>query len=859
MNYNIKRLKHITNRILVLSISLLCANEGFGQTKVVTGVVMDSVTNAPLQNVSVRVKNDPKGSLSDSSGKFRITVDKAVRQVLISNTGYKPFTLQLTGASEQHYTVRLMSTFTRLKEVVVKYKKPKYRNKNNPAVELIRQVIDHKKLNQVKDYPFASYREYEKLQLSLDNLPRRLTNAKLLKHFHFLFENVDTSTKFPGKRLIPVYIAETLSDNYFRRRPEKKKTIIVGQKSVNYGEFIDMKGISNIVTRMYEPINIYDNNISLFTTQFMSPVAEVAPTFYMYFIRDTVVEDGIQLVKLAFMPRNPDDLLFRGTLYVTLDGHYAIKKVELMVSPHVNLNFVREFNVTQGFQKDTSGRYFLTESDMVADFGLNANGAGVFGERAFSYTQFAIPPTLPDSVFDSPGKEKVAAMSVAAATLPDSVWNRGRSIPLTTAEAKAYRNVDSLTGLKSYKRALDYITLLVAGYKQAGPFEIGPVGTFYSFNGVEGFKPRFGGRSTTHLSKRYYVESYVAYGLKDQKWKYYLGGTYSLNNQSIYKYPYNYLRASYQKDTKLPGEQDSFVDESSSFLSFKRGDDTKYLYNDIFNFEYIREFGDHFSYDLHYRYWRQHPGGSIEWLYEQSPNQFDSVTELTTSELSGTLRWAPHEQYYEGKVGRIPVANKYPIFTFRYAHGFKGLLGGEYNYSSYHLNIYKRVYLSPFGYSDITLDGGFISGKLPFPLLYIPWANQSYAYYIDEYNLMNFEEFVADKWAGVDIDHYFDGFFLNKIPLLKKLKLREVVEAKILFGGVSSENNPLLNPAQMKFPTTNGVTSTFTLNGHPYIEASAGIGNIFKVLRLDLVHRFTYLDHANITSWGIRGRVKFDF
>ena len=843
----------LITRTAALLLLLLICRKGYGQDRIITGTVVDSLTKAPLPNVSIRIKNAPSGVLTDSSGKFHLYAGSAAHQVIFSSTGYKPRTINISSASAQSYKISLISSYTNMSDIVVKYKKTKYRNKNNPAVELIREVVDHKKENQIGAYPYASYREYEKMQVSFDNLPKRLTNSKLLKNFHFLFENID-STSYPGKKLIPIYISENLTDNYYRRHPEKQRTVEVGQKSVNFGEYIDMKGVFNILSRMYEPVNIYDNNISLFTTEFVSPVSDVAPTFYMYYIRDTTIQDGIKLVRLAFQPRNPDDLLFRGTLYVTLDGHYAVKKVELNVSRHANLNYVRGFNVTQDFGRDTSGRYYLAKSDMIADFGLSANGAGIFGRRAFSYTQFSIPPTLPDSVFNTP-KASVAA----ATTLTDSVWNQNRSIPLSATEARAYRNVDSLTGMKSYKRALDYLTLLVAGYKQAGPFEIGPVGTFYSFNGVEGFKPRFGGRSTTHLSTRYYIESYVAYGLKDQRWKYYLGGTYSLNNQSIYKYPYHFIRGSFQRDTKLPGEQDSFVDESSSFLSFKRGDDTKYLYNDIFNFEYIKEFGDHFSYDLHYRYWRQHPGGSIVWNYEQTPNQFDTISELTTSELSATLRWAPHEQYYEGKDGRVPVANKYPIFTFRYAHGFKGLAGGEYNYDSYHLNIYKRVYLSPFGYSDITLDGGYIAGKLPFPLLYIPWANQSYAYYIDEYNLMNFEEFVADKWAGINIDHYFNGFFFNKVPLLKKLKLREVIAAKVLFGGVSSENNPLLNPNQMKFPTTDGVTSTFVLNGTPYVEASAGVGNIFKVLRLDVVKRFTYLDHAGISTWGIRGRVKFDF
>ncbi|HTJ11822.1 MAG TPA: DUF5686 family protein [Dinghuibacter sp.] len=860
-----------------------------GQVRVVSGLVLDSASKAPLSNVSVKVVKGVKGTLTDSSGQFSLVVDAGARSLAFSSLGYADHVYKLTGSPEQHVTILLGTSYKSMGEIVVKFKKSKYRNKGNPAVELIREVIDHKDSNQVKSYPYASYREYERMQVSMDNIPKFIQNSKLLKQFHFLFENVDT-VKYPGKKLIPIYLSETLSDNYFRKSPEKKKTIIVGQKSINFGEYIDMKGISNILTRMYEPINIYDNNISLFTTQFLSPVAGAAPTFYMYFIQDTVTEDGIRLVRLAFLPRNPDDLLFKGTLYVTLDGHYAVKKATLEVSKHVNLNFVRGFRATLGFSRDSSQRYFLTSSDMIADFGLTSNGIGAFGERAFSYSNYKSASSLPDSVFKGPavvvqapgaaikpgtgaiagtraereGSARVSdlgggtSIPTGAAILSDSQWAAARTVPLTGAEARAYGNIDSLTGMKSYKRIMDYATLLVAGYKKAGPFEIGPFATFYTYNPVEGFKPRFGGRSTTRLSTRYYFESYVAYGTKDDKWKYYFGGTYSINNKSIYKFPLNYVTASFQRDTRTPGQMDGFSEESS-YSSLKRGDNTKWLYNDIFKVDYMHEFENHLSYDLGFRYWQQHPGGSIAYVYEFNPNEYDSVQTVSTSELNLTLRWAPHEEYYQGKVGRVPVANKYPIFTLRYAHGFKGLMDGQYNYDALHLNIYKRVYMSPIGYSDVTFDAGWTGGKLPFPLLTILTANQSYAYYIDQYNLMNFQEFVADHYAGIDIDHYFNGFFFNKIPLLKWLKLREVIAGKIVYGGVRPENNPALTPDQMKYPTTNGVTSTYTLNNGPYIEVSAGVTNIFKLVRVDIVKRLTYLDHPGIASWGIRARVKFDF
>lgn len=837
--------------ILLLAVSLT----GTAQTGILSGLVRDSVSQAPLTNASISIRGQRGGARTNAQGRFRIPVDKAAVTVVVSMVGYKTITLHADSTAHQELIINLSPSYSELGNVTVRNKKQKYRNKGNPAVELIRQVIDHKEANRMEAYTYASYEKYEKLQLSLSRAPsKKIAENKLTHKYQFLFENSDT-TKLEGKSLYPVYLEETISDNYYRKSPEKNKTIVLGKKRVDYGEFVDMQGVSSFLNRLYQDFNIYDNNISVFTNLFLSPVADMAPTFYMYFIDDTVMVDSQKLIRLSFRPRNPTDLLFRGTMWITLDGNYAIQKLRLLVSKSINFNFVREMKIDQDFDRRPDGRYLLSKSDVIADFGISKNGGGVFGERMVSFKDFTTNQPIADSIFKGPPvftPEDVSSRS-------DSFWLANRHDSLTTAESKVYANVDSLRNMPSFRRIMDWGTLLLAGYKQAGPFEIGPASTFYSFNPVEGFRLRFGGRTTTKFSTRYYTEAYGAYGFKDQKWKYFLSGTYSLNNKSVYSYPQNFVRASYQHDTKIPGQELQFVQEDNLLLSFKRGNNDKWLYNDILKFQYLYEFGDHLSYNFGLKYWKQSPAGTISYIKGMAGGG-DTLSSITTGEASVEFRYAPHEQFYIGKLYRTPIINKYPIFTFRYIAGIKGLFGGQYNYQNLNLDIYKRVYLSYLGYSDITLDGGYLFGKVPFPLADIVHANQTYAYQLNSYNLMNFMEFINDRYASINIDHYFNGFFFNKIPLLKKLKWREVIEAKLLFGGLRAENDPNKNPEQLKFPLTNGIPETFAMTpGQPYIEAGFGIANIFKLVRLDFIKRFTYLDHPEIATWGIRFRTKFDF
>jgi len=361
------------------------------------------------------------------------------------------------------------------------------------------------------------------------------------------------------------------------------------------------------------------------------------------------------------------------------------------------------------------------------------------------------------------------------------------------------------------------------------------------------------------MSKRLYFETYGAYGFNDKQWKGFLSATYSLNNKSIYTFPMNYIRVSAQSDTKIPGQDLEFVQEDNFLLSFKRGNNERWLYNNIYQAEFVKEFKSRFSYSVGFKNWHQQPAGIL--TYTKSNNGIpENIQNVITTELNAQVRWAPNEKFYQGKIYRIPIFTKYPIFTLSAAAGVKGFLGGQYNYQKVDLRIEKRNYMGRLGYADATLEAGYTFGQVPFPLLTVHRANQTFAYQLNSYNMMNFLEFVSDRYASFTWVQHFMGIVFNRIPLLKKLKFREVASFKVLYGGVRAENNPVLNPSLFAYPAINGVTSTFALDpAKPYMEASVGVENILNILRVDFVKRLSYLDNPGVSPYGIRTRFRFDF
>jgi hypothetical protein len=604
-------------------------------------------------------------------------------------------------------------------------------------------------------------------------------------------------------------------------------------------------------------VDIYNSDIFLVGTNFLSPISATAPTFYKFFITDTIVINNQKLIELSFTPRNTADQLLEGKLYITQDGNYAVQADQLTVNKHVNVNFLNYLQVKQEFAQNPDGRYHLGKSTILANFAFTQNKkGGLFGIREIVYGDYLVNTPRADTVYE----HNDLAPSDAAMGRSEQFWQQNRLDTLTTAESKVYKNTDSLRNMKSFQRTLDWATFFLAGYKDEGWFEIGPSNAFYSFNPVEGTKLRIGGRTTPELSKRYYFENYIAYGTTDKKFKGFVSATYSFTDKSIYQFPQNYLRFNVQYDTYIPGENFQFVDEDNLLLSFKRGNNTKYVYDLNYRLSYVHEYENHFSYNMAFQTENLSPTGSLYFQNYNNEGQLQNIHNMLSTDLSVGVRYAPDEQFYQGKIYRYPVPSRHPVLYFDYDEGLKNVFNGQYSWQRLHARIDKRFFFSVLGYADVTTEAGHLFGQVPYPLLDIFHANQTYSYQVYSYNLMNFLEFVADHYESISIDQHFQGFFFNKIPLLKKLKWRETASLKAIYGGLSADNNPSLHPSLYQLPiASNRQPITYPLGNTPYVEGSVGIENIFKFVRVDLVHRFTYLDHPDVARWGVRTLVQLSF
>ncbi|WP_315823930.1 DUF5686 family protein [Paraflavitalea speifideaquila] len=352
--------------------------------------------------------------VSDEDGRYSISTTNPKNVTLqFSFAGYKVLQQTIIAGTTQDLDVAM--ELEEMQAVVVnKRRRTKYSNKNNPAVDLIRKVVDNRDRNRMSAADFLQYQQYEKMELSLTNKPEKLMNNRLLKNYRFLVENQDTS-KIEGKGLVPVYIEETISNKFYRKDPRKEKTYVLAKKKVNLGEFVDNDGITRYLNSMYMPIDIYEPNITLLSNQLLSPISDLAPTFYRFYLRDTIELDGIKLVRLNFAPRNPNDLLFRGMMYVTLDSNYAVQKIQMELTKHANLNWTRELRIKQDFERGTDGRYHVVMSDILSEFALSKKASGgLVGERAVSYRDYVVNKPGPDSVYE--GRSEVMVDAPAATT-----------------------------------------------------------------------------------------------------------------------------------------------------------------------------------------------------------------------------------------------------------------------------------------------------------------------------------------------------------------------------------------------------------------------------------------------------------
>jgi Family of unknown function (DUF5686)/CarboxypepD_reg-like domain len=831
----------------------------YAQKTSVHGQILDDKGES-IPFATIQIPETNQGDRADIDGFFLLESTKPFSSITVRNIGFASQVIAVKPKQHTELKIQLVSETKELKEVVVKAGKLK---KDQAAFDLVEEVFKRKDANRKEGLDFYSYQAYEKIEFDLNNITDKFRNRKSFRKFQFVFENVDTN-RVNGKVALPVFIRERILDNYYRKTPHDEKEYLLAEKQAGLKGYIDGDGVSAYLNSLYQKINIYDPTVSLFSAQLTGPLSNIGPNIYRFYILDTVQYRGIQCADVFFAPRNKNDLAFMGNMLVALDGSYAVRRIQMGISKDINLNFIQNLTIDQEFDFIADGenkRLMLVTDQLEMEVRpLDvARGRSMVGKKTVSYKDYTLNKSLPDSLF----APAIGTVLVAGYKKRDTAyWTDMRHTELSKTEIGIYKMIDTIQTVPAFKRTAEVMNLLLVGYKTIGFWDLGPVNTFYSFNQVEGFRGRIGGRTNPKLAKNFFFEGFVAHGFRDQVTKYFAGGTYAFKHQRPLAFPMNQVTVSHQYDTNFPGEELQFIQDDNALLSIRRGVNDKMFYTRTSNIDYTREINAGVRYNVVAQHVEIVPGGNFKFFYNDATTGERKVQrDITTTQFGASVRWAPNEKFYQGKTERSPIATKYPVMTMFYRGGFK-VLDGDYKFHNFAFQAKKYFYMNPIGFSDVTLEGGYIFGKLPYQLLEIHRANQSYSYQLPSYNLMNFLEFVSDRYVGLNVQHQFGGFFLNRVPLVKKLKWREVISFKGLYGGLRDENRPNGTNGLIEFPTetvNGGRIIMNTLESKPYIEVSAGLSNIFKIFRVDYVRRVNYLDLPGVSKWGIRARFKIDF
>lgn len=795
----------------------------------VSGRVTDALTNEGIPFANVAFKGTTKGTVTDINGYFILDTDSPSDSLSASYVGYIPVTLKIARGITQTANFLLKVSKYDLKEVVIKAGE-------NPANILLKKVIENKDKNDKKQLEAYQYEVYSKMEFDMTDIPPDFKDKKLIKPFAFIFDNIDSSVT-NSKPFLPFFITETLSDYYFKKNPKSNREIIKASKISG----LENESVTQFLGDMYQNVDVYDNYIDVFGKSFVSPISNVGMLYYKYYLTDSAFLENQWCYKLKFKPRRKQELTFFGECWIH-DTTFAIRKIDMRVVEDANINFVEDLAVVKEYTRVNDTNWMLSKELLVVDFAARKDGIGLIGRRSASYRNFKLNEPAPDSIFSGSENIKVLEFSVAK---NDSFWAVSRHDSLSDREMKIYQMVDTIKTLPAYKTYIDVITLIVTGYYDAGFFEIGPYFTLYSFNAVEGNRLKFGGRTSYEFSKRLRLEGYVAYGTKDEKFKYFGGFRYYLRTK-----PREAIGASYKNDVSQLGQSDNaFQDDNILASLFRRNPANKLTKIETYKCYYENEWLSGYSHRLSLSHAVASPLGELNYTYFNNESLTDSSRTINTSEISFQMRFSYREKFVEGETGRISLGSDYPVMQIIYTAGLKGVLESDFNYHKLVAKVDDIVKVPPFGYTYYAIEAGKTWGTVPYPLLNVHQGNESYFYDYAAFNMMNYYEFISDQYASLFVVQHFEGFFLDKIPLLRKLKWREVASLRGVYGSLSDDN---LNIMVKK-------DEIGSLSAKPYVEAGFGVENILKILRFDFMYRLSYLDKPDIAKFGIRGSLQILF
>ena len=825
-------------RKLLLLFILLTSFIALGQTKV-SGVVKDEYGD-PVAFANVIFKDSNEGTITNEDGRFYLESDEDFDALWVSFVGYDLNTVELSKKTTYDLNVVLKEAVDSLDEVVVYSGKTS--KKDNPALVILRKIWENRRENGVKKFDQYQYDKYEKLEFDLNTIDSGLIKSKVFKGMEFVWEQIDTS-KITGNSYLPIFVNEAFSKVYGDNLLKDEKEILEGNK--NSG-FENNQTLIAFIKDLYKEYDVYDNYMKFFDKAFTSPLSRTGIDVYNYVLLDSAYRDNKWCYNIVYYPRRKNELTFKGDFWVN-DTTWAIKEINLQASKSANLNWVREVYIEQEFDVLNDSIFLITRDYFLSDFSLKKKeGArGIYGKRTTLYDNYEFDIEKDKKFYG----EQTDPYAYEIYNRPDEFWEERRMESLSKDEKGVYEMLDTLKTIPRFKSLYNIAATLASGYYEVGNFDIGPVFSIFGFNEAEGTRIRLGGRTYFSQNDPWRIEAFGAYGFRDKRFKYGISGKWLLDRKSRLTIFGGNRKDVEQTGASLTTSNDVLGRSLASSALITVGANDKLSRINLSTAGFSMEPAKNLKFQVTGSYRTLESATdtfSLDYLDEDGLVQ----SQISQPEIEFAIFYTPKRKTSGYGVERTVINDgDFPSFYLGYTYGLKDVLGGDFEY-----NKLQALYTQPWNIGGIgrlwtTIELGKIYDPVPLGLLSPIPGNQTLFSIYNTFTNLDFYEFVTDSYASFHLQHNFGGRIFSRLPLLRKLDLREVVGFRAAYGTISDENIALNAPNTLMLQAPEDI----------YWEWSVGVGNIFRIFRLDFNFRGNYLSNPDARKFGVTGTFGFSF
>ena len=821
-------------KLYFILLLLLCSVLSQAQTVEVEGQVVDAQTAEPLPFVKVFFKGTKTGTETDFEGAFSIKSYYVSDSLVFRVSDYKDTTVFVDvnqTKKKQVFQIKmvLQASIQAMDMVVIEAPD------ETPSQRLHKRIVKNKPINNKEKLAAYQFEVCNKLQLDLNNIGDKFEERKVIQKLSALDDYIDNDST--GK-VLPLILSESISDFYYRTNPKKRKEVVKASRVAG----VDNLELSQFTGDMYQDINVYDNNISMFGRSFVSPISSAAFSFYKFYLEDSSFIDSQWCYKLRFAPKRKGDLVFVGEMWLH-DTTYAVKRWSATVPENANINFINAFLLEQQFDLVEKEVWMLTKDRLVADLNVvrGSKTFGFYARKLATRKNFVINAPHPEAFYQT--SENVEVLEDAEIR-SDEYWEENRHEELSGTEEGIDQMIDSLNNIGFFKFAKNAVYMLSTGFYPFGKIEIGNYQNLIGFNRIEGFRNQIQLRTSNAFSKRVELSVKLAYGHLDKTFKY--GGKIRYN---ITPKKRGMLSLYYQSDIEQLGQVAAATEIGSSPGTLLRtGPLDKLTFVEKLGLNLEKDIGKDLIVTTGFEWKEFTPLGLSVYQKENEFGNVVNINHIQTTELLLKLRYGKNEEFLSGSFDRSSLGSKWPIFSVQGIFGLKGVLGSDYSYQKFEAQVTYNPKIGIFGRLVYNFYGGYIFGSAAYPFLKVHEGSQTFLLQSAAYNNMRFFEFVSDQYVGAHLEHHWNGLLLDRVPLVRNLKWRLVTNYKMVYGTISDRHTKeMIIPQNIK-----------SFGNIPYMETGVGVENIFKILRLDAIWRLTHLE-PNQSPFTIRGKLVVTF